>query len=83
MFTSGPAVLDVGRGWAEEQVPCVGGRVAGRCRARQLVAGEPSSAEGAPVCRAQRELGALAGERDDDFTGVGLGEHRVTEKWLT
>ncbi|WP_406481961.1 hypothetical protein [Streptomyces sp. NBC_01615] len=48
-----------------------------------LVEGEPPSAEGTPVCRALRELGALAGEREDEFTSVGLGEHRDTEKWLT
>ncbi|OAR26643.1 hypothetical protein A8W25_31595 [Streptomyces sp. ERV7] len=48
-----------------------------------LVEPEPLPAEGTPVCRALRELGAVAGTRDDEFESVGLGEHRNTESWLT
>ncbi|UFQ13651.1 MULTISPECIES: hypothetical protein [Streptomyces] len=39
--------------------------------------------EGTPVCRALRALGAVAGAGGDEFTSVGLGEHRWTEKWPT
>ncbi|MFF8659311.1 hypothetical protein [Streptomyces huasconensis] len=48
-----------------------------------LLEGELTPDEGTPVCRALRELGAVAGARGDEFTSVGLGEHRWTEKWLT
>ncbi|MFF4353848.1 hypothetical protein [Streptomyces sp. NPDC001530] len=47
-----------------------------------LVEGEPAPAEATPVCQALRELGVRAGE-DDEFTVVGLGEHRDNEGWLS
>lgn len=47
-----------------------------------LTEGEPAPAEGTPICRALRELGIHAGELDDEFTVVGLGEHRDDDGWM-
>ncbi len=46
-----------------------------------LVEGELPSSEGSPVCRALRVLGVRPGEREDEFTAVGLGRHRNVEGW--
>jgi len=48
-----------------------------------LVEGELPSGEGTPVCRALRELGVRAGEREDEYTAAGLGKHRNTEGWAS
>ncbi|MFJ8150572.1 hypothetical protein ACIQ6R_36905 [Streptomyces sp. NPDC096048] len=48
-----------------------------------LVEGELPSDAGSPVCRALRELGVRAGEREDEFMAVGLGKHRNTEEWAS
>ncbi|GAA2616234.1 hypothetical protein GCM10010304_82170 [Streptomyces roseoviolaceus] len=46
-----------------------------------LVDGELSSSDGTPICRALREVGVRAAEEEDEFTTVGLGKHRNTERW--
>ncbi|MFI2607134.1 hypothetical protein [Kitasatospora sp. NPDC018619] len=43
---------------------------------------EPSPAEGTPISRALRRLGARSGPgRADEFEAVGLGRHRSTARW--
>ena len=48
-----------------------------------LVEGEAAPAAGTPVCQALRELGVRAGETEDEFTIVGLGDHRDGMDWLS
>ncbi|MEU0048640.1 hypothetical protein [Streptomyces sp. NPDC006309] len=46
-----------------------------------LAEGETAPAGGSPVCQVLRALGVHAGQ-EDEFTAVGLGEHRDNEGWL-
>ncbi|MFI2435226.1 hypothetical protein [Streptomyces sp. NPDC018693] len=48
-----------------------------------LLENETAPVEGTPVCRALRELGITASGAQDEFTIVGLGDHRDTEDWLS
>jgi hypothetical protein len=47
-----------------------------------LAEGEPQPADGSPISRALRHLGASRGEHADEFDAVGLGRHRDTASWL-
>jgi hypothetical protein len=48
-----------------------------------LLEGETAPVEGTPVCRALRELGVTASGAQDEFTIVGLGDHRDGDDWLS
>lgn len=48
-----------------------------------LPEGEELPAEGSPISRALRRLGVVAGAGEDEFSAVGLGQHRATEDWLS
>ncbi|MFC4463849.1 hypothetical protein ACFPH6_04570 [Streptomyces xiangluensis] len=48
-----------------------------------LLEGETAPVEGTPICRVLRELGVTAGAAQDEFTIVGLGDHRDGEGWLS
>jgi hypothetical protein len=47
-----------------------------------LAEGEPAPADGSPISRALRRLGATRGGHADEFDAVGLGVHRDTDDWL-
>ncbi|MFJ9787501.1 hypothetical protein ACIRSS_48550 [Amycolatopsis sp. NPDC101161] len=47
-----------------------------------LPEGKPMPAEGSPISRALRRLGAVKGKHLDEFDAVGLGRHRETDDWL-
>lgn len=44
---------------------------------------EPFPTVGSPISQALRELGAQRGAADDEFSAVGLREHRDHDGWLS
>ncbi|MCW2916240.1 MAG: hypothetical protein JWN52_4308 [Actinomycetia bacterium] len=49
----------------------------------QVAEGEPFPAAGSPISQALRRLGVRAEDTVDEFTAVGLQQHRHSRDWLS